>query len=392
MDSQTTEGATTAMNDPTPFDAIMLKTVYSIIGLLGIVGNSLVIYLVVKVPSLRSVTNVLICNQALIDLTSSIFFVCFYLVPEPPLPESTAAASVLCKLWLSGWPLWGFSVSSTVNLVLLTLERYFAIMHPIKYRYRFSMRRAKFLAIIPWFVGPLHELGWALVQTVDSEGQCVPLWPSVILQCVLGVVFFTGHYMLPVTLMVYVYTKIILKLRSDWRSSTTSPSRDAHAPNNNAPALNDPQSSEYNSDRRNTTDCAPNSPVPRRRHFSLLASKSVLRTLLIVSASYIVCWGPNEIIYLLFNLGVPVEFGGLYHNLSVIFVLCNMCLNPIVYAFHYEELKRALRTTLPTCEMNGKLRMSCCSECCKKSKTYEVEGSEQQLATVTLQDGAITRL
>ncbi|XP_022086684.1 cholecystokinin receptor type A-like [Acanthaster planci] len=397
MDSLATNGNVTVTDEPTSFGDVVLKIIYTIIGLLGIVGNSLVIYLVYRVPSLRSVTNVLICNQAIIDLTSSVFFVCLYLLPKPSLPESAVAASVLCKLWLSDWPLWGFSVSSTVNLVLLTMERYFAIKHPIKYRTRFTMRRAKALAVLPWCVGPLHELAWALVQTVDAEGNCDPSWPSVTLQQILGVIFFIDHYMLPVTIMMYVYTTIIMKLRRDWRSSSVSLPRTGHAQtttnnsissNNNDSKVISGAEGRSTSGRRQSTFRSAVLP-PSRKHFSLLASKSVLRTLLIVSASYIVCWGPNETIYLLFNLGVSVEFNGLYHNMSVVFALCNMCLNPIVYAFHYEELKKALRKKLP-CKTGWKARPRPC--CCKKSKTFELGGLEQHLATVTSPHGSIQQL
>ncbi|XP_033633295.1 octopamine receptor 1-like [Asterias rubens] len=370
MESWTTEVAVPgAVTEQPSFSFILLNIIYSIIGLLGIVGNSLVIFVAVRVPSLRSVTNVLICNQTIIDLTSSVFFVVLYLVPKPQVPENEVAASVLCKLWLSDWPLWGFSVSSTVNLVLLTLERYFAIIHPIKYRRKFSMKCAKCLALIPWFVGPLHELGWALVHVVDSNGDCSPKWPSLTLQWVLGVVFFIGHYLMPVTLMVYVYTKIVLRLRRDWRS-----------PPPQAPASASEIGVSYRVEIGPPDIPLPNrSPAPEKKRFNLLASRSVLRTLVIVSVSYIICWGPNEIIYLVYNLGGYVEFNGVYHSLSVIFVLCNMCLNPIIYAFHYEEFRKALRATF-SCHVSIPWKRLMCW---RMRTTSNHNGPRTQLPSVT---------
>ncbi|XP_071793555.1 rhodopsin, GQ-coupled-like [Asterias amurensis] len=355
------------MGGSVPSEHIVLTIFYYLIGLLGILGNTLVIYVVVRAPSLRSVTNVLICNQAVIDLTSSLVFVVIYLLPTPAVPESQLAASVYCKLYLSHWLLWGTSVSSTANLVLLTIERYIAVFHPIKYRNKFTRRRAQCLAVIPWFIGPLHELGWALVHRIDLAGDCTSDWPSQSLQMGLGILFFSGHYVIPVTLMIYVYTRIVMKLRRDMGPSIPpAPSANHAAKTSNLLARSD----------------KPNPKKPghlaKSTKRSTLASRSVLRTLVIVSVTYIICWGPNEIIYLFYNLGGYVDFNGVYSNMSVVFALGNMCLNPIIYAFNYRELNNALMKLFPcTCKIRWE-RFTCWR---KKSK-YELRGKSPTVATI----------
>jgi hypothetical protein len=42
----------------------------------------------------------------------------------------------VCRFWLSRWPLWSFLVASTYSILMLTLERYVAIVHPVFYKVR----------------------------------------------------------------------------------------------------------------------------------------------------------------------------------------------------------------------------------------------------------------
>lgn len=48
----------------------ILQILYLIFGILGIAGNSLVLFVMIRVRSLRSITNSFITNQSIIDLVS----------------------------------------------------------------------------------------------------------------------------------------------------------------------------------------------------------------------------------------------------------------------------------------------------------------------------------
>ncbi|XP_033116859.1 uncharacterized protein LOC117116866 [Anneissia japonica] len=49
------------------------------------------------------------------------------------LPESTSAAEFVCKFWSSKYIFWSSIFSSTANLVVLSFDRYLAVMCPLKY-------------------------------------------------------------------------------------------------------------------------------------------------------------------------------------------------------------------------------------------------------------------
>lgn len=358
-----------------------LLTIYLFIALLGVIGNGLVIFVLARVPSLRSFTNVLITNQSVIDFTSSIIFFFLYVTPKPKLPIQPKFAVFVCKFWYSEYPLWAISVSSTVNLVCLTVERYFAVIHPLKYRNRFTINRARLLCLLPWIIGPLHEIPWLMVHhisgdlavdennaTIDNR-SCWATWPEepVGLQKAFGCIVFIDHYLMPLSIMVYVYIRIVVRLRKDMptlrmgvgvSSSTLPGSR---------------KENHEDSDLHKNKKSSMKLPSQPRRRFAIMASRSVLKTMVIVSLAYLICWGPNEILYLLFNLGIAVDFSSVYYYTTVIFVLCNMCLNPIIYAFHYGELRRGVILACHCCAR--KIPVSSRATMQSRSYSLNVNGS-----------------
>nr|QBC65442.1 AstA receptor [Aedes aegypti] len=100
---------------------------FGLIGITGLLGNALVVLVVLSNPLMRSTTNLLIINLAVADLLFVIFCIPF-----------TATDYVV-----SSWPfgdLWCKSVqylivvtahASIYTLVLMSLDRFLAVVHPI---------------------------------------------------------------------------------------------------------------------------------------------------------------------------------------------------------------------------------------------------------------------
>ena len=117
-------------DDPTPLFNIIRVALFSLIILLSLLGNTAVILCVYKVPSMRTFTNILVCNAAFADLLITLV---------PNLHE------VIDIVYYRGdWILGGFmcsflymciylSVSATVlTLIVITIDRYFSVIVPYK--------------------------------------------------------------------------------------------------------------------------------------------------------------------------------------------------------------------------------------------------------------------
>ena len=100
-----------------------------VIGLLGILGNSVVILVYLINPKMtRTLTSLFIFHQSFIDMVSSFVFLSIRLDIWRPL-LSGGVANLACRLWYSEYLLWVIVMTSTLNLLLVSLERYISIAH-----------------------------------------------------------------------------------------------------------------------------------------------------------------------------------------------------------------------------------------------------------------------
>ncbi|XP_033123475.1 somatostatin receptor type 5-like [Anneissia japonica] len=289
----------------------------AMIGVLGVTGNLLVMLVIFKVQSLRNTTKILVFNQSLIDLSTSVSFSMYNLLPKIEHAEDNVLHKLLCMFWTSGYFHWAFAISSSVNLILMTLHRYFAIIHPIRHYTGFTFRIARRCTLIPWVVGITIELHWALVNVLDEYQHCTVHWPISGLQNVAGVLVVVVIYFSVMIVNAFVYVSIALKL--------------LHRP-------------------------AFHSGANKSDRFSG-AFRSVLITFVGISTAYAVCWTLNQVLYFGFNLGFHVDMSSDLYHFSVILAFSNSYINTFVYAYGLPEFRKICRDMLrckkPSCIRNG---------------------------------------
>ncbi|XP_030839670.1 5-hydroxytryptamine receptor 1A-like [Strongylocentrotus purpuratus] len=184
-------------------------------GLLGVFGNALVLLVIVVVRDLHDVTNVLIGNQSLIDLLTSLLLLASFVAPLPPLPTNNPAlARFICAFWHSKFPFWLLIVASSLNLTLMTLERYYAIVFPLHYHSRTKSARFICLVALPWLSGFACQQSLMWFTRVE-EDQCMLFrFPNNATR--IGFAFGAAflELVLPLAVMVFLYTSIFIKLKS----------------------------------------------------------------------------------------------------------------------------------------------------------------------------------
>ena len=281
------------------------------VGFLGVIGNGFVVIVIVNFTQMRrKMTNYFIINQSMVDLACGVFTIATYATKSLPLDEmSDDVKDALCRAWLSTFPLWCVLTSSTYNLVALTLERYFKVVHPITHKNTFTKDKAVVVIIMVWLIGPLYHLPTGLPTTRMDGDRCLiaAVWPSETVRRLYGLVTVAFMFLVPVLIQAYCYVRIIHVLRRRTRPPF-----------------------------RGGVDRQPVDNFSR-------AQRNVIKTLVIVSLCYVLCWTGNQMCYLLFNLGTPVDFGSTFYHVSVIAVFSNCCINPFVYIFKYEEFQLSIR-------------------------------------------------
>ncbi|XP_033642248.1 kappa-type opioid receptor-like [Asterias rubens] len=295
-------------------DILLLRIYQDIVGIIGILGNGLVCFVIFKVRSMQNRTNAFIFHQAVIDFLGSTVIL---LKSEAPLPEpipSNALGRFICHVWVI-FIFFFFSVMSTFNLLVLTMERYYAIVYPFKYQALFATRpKLKVgVAMAMCWIFALIVKYYNLIIFEEQNGVCVTV--AIPGAKIIGVIVATVQYILPVAVMLFAYIQISVEMKRG--AARVGPAPAQHLPG----GVNAPDMAE-----------------------SLLrARRNTFKMLLIVFITFLICWTPNQVIFLMFNLGLDITLKEWFYYLSVAMVATNSCVNPMIYAFNYRQFRNGLR-------------------------------------------------
>ena len=194
----------------------LIIAITSVISLAAFIGNFLVTLTFLKTPSLRTSTNYYIVNMAISDILSSCFNWLLYasegmltsklLITEP-------LASVLCKLGMYSRIV--SQVVSVLSLVLIAVDRYIAIVFPLKTtlvdQRKVRLSLSMFTWIVPIALGCPYLI-YTKVVKVDNQLFCRLLW-DLKSATIMNLVGFFVFYCTPLIVMIILYTRIVKALR-----------------------------------------------------------------------------------------------------------------------------------------------------------------------------------
>ncbi|XP_077864150.1 allatostatin-A receptor-like [Saccoglossus kowalevskii] len=147
----------------------------SAMGIIGAIGNAIVIIIVLRTKKLQSITNTCIVSLAVADLFTSVLIIPYPLVHIP----SGFVGELVCRFYVSGFLLWMNFDASVFNLMVVTAERYFAVVHPIKHKIHFTKKMMQVLIIGVWALSVVtHSFCLYIWQYDREEGGCKLDWPG----------------------------------------------------------------------------------------------------------------------------------------------------------------------------------------------------------------------
>ena len=268
------------------------------LSILGLCGNILVCFTVWKANFLHTTTNYLIVNLAITDSFVCIFSALQLLWNKLGFPNSEIAQNIFCHLLSSEIFLWLSSTGSSFALVLVSLERFIGIVHPLHYRLLITPKRVRIALILQWITALIAETYLAVLHIYDGkENGCV---------FKINVAFYflqiIINYVFPVAALIYLYYKMFLSLRM-----------------------------------------TRNNPFEARRKQNRRARNNILINLFIVTVLFVAFWTPSQVVFLLRNY-LNTSLNDVTYVIAVyILTLCNSIVNPIVYCFRYKQFQKALR-------------------------------------------------
>ncbi|XP_078610567.1 somatostatin receptor type 2-like [Branchiostoma floridae x Branchiostoma japonicum] len=288
---------------------VIIPCIYAFVCFVGICGNSLVIYVVLRYAKMKTVTNIYIMNLAMADV--------LFMMGIPFLAASFALrnwpfGTVMCKIVLSLDAINMFS--SVFNLTVMSVDRYLAVVHPVKSADFRRPRIAKVVNVCVW-VASIIVISPVIVVAKPTEQQdgsyaCnlhwsdsedgMAFWSTAFI----AYTFVIG-FVAPLIIIAVCYTLLLRKVK--------------------------------------TASARAGARGTRKR-----SRRKVTRMVIVMVVVFVICWLPFYTLQLV-NLNVQLQVTpflvGSYHFI-VTLSYANSCVNPILYALLSENFKKSYQKAI----------------------------------------------
>ncbi|XP_041987901.1 prolactin-releasing peptide receptor-like [Aricia agestis] len=293
--------------------------VYTVIFVLGLLGNVLVCFVVIRNKAMQTVTNLFITNLALSDI-----LLCVFAVPFTPLYSFRGAwswGSLLCHMMPSAQ---GCSVYiSTLTLMSIAIDRFFVIIYP--FRPRMKVGTCVTVIILIWFFAITVTMPYAIFMTyydLEIGSFCEETWPTERLRRIFGSVTSILQFVLPFSVIAFCYTCVSFKLNERAKAKAASKNT---------------RKEEFDKNRK------------RRTNQMLIAMVTIFG----------LSWLPLNMINLYNDYYVYAIHSKYYF---LVFFLCHVvamsstCYNPFIYAWMNENFRKEFKQLIPCIDTSPQLR------------------------------------
>ncbi|XP_034484269.1 somatostatin receptor type 5 [Drosophila innubila] len=156
---------------------LITMILYAIVCIVGLFGNTLVIYVVLRFSKMQTVTNIYILNLAIAD---ECFLIGIPFVINTMQARNWAFGTYMCKAYYVSTSVTQFT--SSIFLLIMSADRYIAVCHPISSpRYR-TPYVSKLVSAVAWMTSVLLMLPVILfsnsVEVEPGHMSCVIEWPE----------------------------------------------------------------------------------------------------------------------------------------------------------------------------------------------------------------------
>ncbi|XP_068797812.1 pyroglutamylated RF-amide peptide receptor isoform X4 [Struthio camelus] len=180
---------------------------------LALFGNCLVLYVVTRSKAMRTVTNIFICSLALSDLLIAFFCVPFTMLQN--ISSNWLGGAFACKMvpFVQSTAI----VTEILTMTCIAVERHQGIVHPLKMKWQYTNKRAFTMLGIVWLLAVIVGSPMWHVQRLEVKYDflyekvyvcCLEEWASPIYQKIYTTFILVILFLLPLMLMLFLYTKI----------------------------------------------------------------------------------------------------------------------------------------------------------------------------------------
>ena len=308
---QTTGGDDTVSSLSTGEELFYFQCAVVVIGVVGAAANALILY--AMIASKQHKKQLLIFNQNVFDLCSCLLLVIIYTLKLCNIQLTGRLGYWLCMLLLSENLLWCSINGSVINLMSVTIERYLKVVHPA-WSKKFLRKWLKFsAAAFAWIGASTYNMAVVFSTSAVVDGACYGyvIWNSRLAAVAYGIWKFVSFVVLGICIIVFCYVRILIVIR------------------------------------RQASVMAGHSGSSAAQSHSHQIQSNVVKTMVIVSAFYVITWTPTNVYYLILNVNSNLTLLESGHYVTIFVAFFYICANPFIYAAKFDPVKRILAGLIP---------------------------------------------
>ncbi|KAL5234839.1 hypothetical protein ACI65C_002247 [Semiaphis heraclei] len=281
---------------------LISKILYVIVCVIGLVGNTLVIYVVIRFSKMQTVTNMYIVNLAIAD---ECFLIGIPFLIVTMSMEFWPFGNVMCKVYMTTTSVNQFT--SSIFLMIMSADRYIAICHPISSSKVRTAYVSKIVSVTAWTFSIILMIPVIMYANTMDKGNvksCNIIWPENDLfsgQTAFTLYSFVLGFAIPLMLIFVFYILVIRKLQTVGPVNKSKEKKKSH--------------------------------------------RKVTKLVLTVITVYVLCWLPYWITQVALIFTPPKQCQS--KIVITIFLLAgclsysNSAMNPILYAFLSDNFKKS---------------------------------------------------
>ncbi|CAH8832990.1 unnamed protein product [Trichobilharzia szidati] len=298
---------------------LLIIALYSCITLMGVTGNLLVVWIVLRVKPLQTITNIFIANLAVSDILMSLVATPF--TPLSLYMSNWTLPEAVCKLLPTTM---GVSVYvSTLTSMAIALDRFFVIVHPFLPRMKIWL--CFIIIFTVWIIAVLISMPLAVYQQkhkdpMNNVSSCRENWPKESSREVFTIVSFVLQFVVPCSIISVCYFRISLLLRSRLHTQIGSGTK---------------------------TQMKEEREIKRKRR-----TNTMLIAMVVI---FVICWIPLNILWMVMDVHSEEHMNDVQSskNFSLIFFVCHLLAmssavyNPFLYAWMNNNFRKEFHRIVP---------------------------------------------
>ncbi|EDV20110.1 uncharacterized protein TRIADDRAFT_61508 [Trichoplax adhaerens] len=288
------------LGNPVPPRPLWVMVVWLCVACFITVGNSILLVFIALQKRLRTISNCILISMSL----DAILIAVLYLVPRQVLEASTLKKSPLfCNLSLT------FGISFFINLnfhmCILSLERYFSVVYPFRYKSLITQRNVIIVLLISWAFSTLAGFIPFMIFFNLSNQVCTNRSNDELAETIYYYIVFIILFYIPLIIIIATYTRIVWIVRTMNRNHLRTK----------------------------------NSIITEKKN-----KKALLQVSIIVGI-FCLCWIPYTTYYLILRLDMNDFLISIWRPLQIL-AFSNPAISPLLFAYFNADVREAAKDCL----------------------------------------------